>query len=90
MQEGKRLALAALGHLQEPSSEESRIALIHNPAEGQGEVSLLGRAALAASRLHSRRPKIGAFLAMLLQRGALMKYCMSLQVKEGLPCDLIL
>lgn len=90
MQEGKRLALAALGHLQEPSSEESRIALIHNPAEGQGEVSLLGRAALAASRLHSRRPKIGAFLAMLLQQGALMKYCTSLQVKEGLPCDLIL
>jgi hypothetical protein len=73
VQEGKRLALAALGHLQEPSSEEARIALIHNPAEGQGKVSLLGHAALAASRLQSRRPKIGAFLAMLVQQGALLK-----------------
>ena len=69
MQEGRSLALAALGHLQTEASEACRIALIHSPKGQQGEVSLRGRAALAASRLQSRRPKIGAFLGMLLHSG---------------------
>ena len=69
LQEGRSLALAALGHLQTEASEACRIALIHNPKGQQGEISLQGRAALAASRLQSRRPKIGAFLAMLLRPG---------------------
>ncbi len=69
LQEGRSLALAALGHLQTEASEACRIALIHSPKGQQAEVSLRGRAALAASRLQSRRPKIGAFLGMLLRPG---------------------
>lgn len=60
--------MAALKHLQAEASEGCRLALMHNAAEAQVEISLLGRAALAASRLQSRRPKIGAFLTALLQQ----------------------
>ena len=70
LQEGRSLASAALRHLQSEACEACRVALIHNPAGSAGAVSLQGRAALAASRLQSRRPKIGAFLARLLRPGS--------------------
>ena len=77
LQEGRGLASAALGHLQSEACEACRIALVHNPAGSAGAVSLQGRAALAASRLQSRRPKIGAFLAMLMRPGSgeLLRWC---------------
>ena len=81
LQEGRGLALAALGHLQTEACEACRVALIHHPAgEMQGAISLQGRAALAASRLQSRRPKIGAFLARLLQPGSgqLLQSCLKM------------
>lgn len=62
--------MAALGHLQTDASEACRIALIHSPKGLQQEgTSLHARAALAASRLQSRRSKIGAFLGNLLRSG---------------------
>ena len=70
LQEGRALAVAALGHLQTEASEACRIALIHSPqGSQQGGASLQARASLAASRLQSRRPKIGVFLGMLLRPG---------------------
>ena len=70
LQGGRNLALAALKHLQTEASGGARVALIHNPKDMQQEISVLGRAVLAGSRLQSRRPKIGPFLIMMLQESS--------------------
>lgn len=62
--------LAALGHLEAESSQESRVALVHNPSKVSADVSVLARAVMAASRLQSRRPKILPFLRSLLESHA--------------------
>ena len=67
LQGGRNLALAALKHLQTEASGGARVALIHNPEDVQKGISVLGRAVLAASRLQSRRPKIGLFIIRMLQ-----------------------
>ena len=46
------------------------MALIHNPMDMQKEISVLGRAVLAGSRLQSRRPKIGPFLITMLKESS--------------------
>lgn len=66
-QEGCALALAALRHLDDESSKGSRVALVPNLAGGAG---ILSRALLAASRLQSRRAKIGPFMMELLEQHA--------------------
>ena len=67
LQGGRDLALAALKHLQTEASGDARVALIHNPKNMQQEISVLGRAVLAGSRLQSRRLKIGPFLITMLE-----------------------
>ncbi|BDA49281.1 UDP-glucose:glycoprotein glucosyltransferase 1 [Coccomyxa sp. Obi] len=64
-QEGQKLVLAALGHLEAESSQGARVALIHNPSKAK--ISMLARAVTAASRLQTRRPKIVPFLRTLLE-----------------------
>ena len=70
LQGGRSLALAALKHLQTEASGGARAAIIHNPEDMRKEISVLGRAVLAASRLQSRRPKIGPLLTKLLQESS--------------------
>lgn len=67
-QEGRELLAAGLEYLGDEASEGSRIALLHSPADAGAAPPLWVRAALAAARLPSRRPKIAGFLRTLLER----------------------
>ncbi len=64
-QEGQKLVLAALGHLESEASQGARVALVHNPTKAK--ISWLAGAVTAASRLQTRRPKIVPFLRTLLE-----------------------
>ena len=68
LQEGRELLAAGLEYLADEASEGARVALLHSPAATAEPPPLWVRAALAAARLPSRRPKIAGFLRTLLER----------------------
>ncbi|KAK9811403.1 hypothetical protein WJX72_003341 [[Myrmecia] bisecta] len=71
-QAGRTLILEALRHLEAETSEPSRTALLHNPADPTQPPSALQRVVLAASQLPSRRHKIPHFLTQLLSSEAFL------------------
>ena len=69
LQDGQALALAALQHLASEASKPCRIALVPNPASGEGGGNSLSARTLgvaAAAALPRRRANIGSFLQALL------------------------
>ncbi|KAK9830935.1 hypothetical protein WJX81_007880 [Elliptochloris bilobata] len=65
--EGRELLAAGLEYLADESSEGARVSLLHSPAAAGAAPPTWVRAALAAMRLPSRRPKIASLLRALLQ-----------------------